>query len=138
LVLDTSVLLAALDAADPDHKACTQLIETATEILVVPTLVLGELDYWCQTRLSNEVWLGFLDDVLKGAYELEHPSRSDLERCHELQSIYVDLGVGVVDASILATVERLEESKVGTLDHRHFATMRPRHLPALELVPAIS
>jgi predicted nucleic acid-binding protein len=135
LVLDTSVLLAALDSADPDHKACAGLIATATENLIVPALVLSELDYWCQKRLSNDVWLGFLDDLLEGAYELAHPSRGDLERCHELQATYTELAVGIVDASILALVERLKESKVATLDHRHFATMRPRHLQALELVP---
>jgi hypothetical protein len=42
----------------------------------------------------------------------------------------------VVDASILTLVERLGESKVATLDHRHFATMRPDHTTALELLPA--
>lgn len=135
LVLDTSVLLAALDSADPDHNTCAGLIATATESLIVPALVLSELDYWCQKRLSNDVWLGFLDDLLEGSYELEHPSRGDLERCHELQATYTELAVGIVDASILALVERLKESKVATLDHRHFATMRPRHLQALELVP---
>lgn len=135
LVLDTSVLLAALDSADPDHNACAGLIATPTESLIVPALVLSELDYWCQKRLSNDVWLGFLDDLLEGAYELAHPSRGDLERCHELQATYTELAVGIVDASILALVERLKESKVATLDHRHFATMRPRHLRALELVP---
>lgn len=135
LVLDTSVLLAALDSADPDHSTCAGLIATATESLIVPALVLSELDYWCQKRLSNDVWLGFFDDLLEGAYELAHPSRGDLERCYELQATYTELAVGIVDASILALVERLKESKVATLDHRHFATMRPRHLQALELVP---
>jgi uncharacterized protein len=135
LVLDTSVLLAALDSADPDHNPCAGLIATATESLIVPALVLSELDYWCQKRLSNDVWLGFLDDLFEGAYELAHPSRGDLERCHELQATYTELAVGIVDASILALVERLKESKVATLDHRHFATMRPRHVQALQLVP---
>jgi hypothetical protein len=32
-------------------------------------------------------------------------------------------------------VERLGESKLATLDHRHFTVVRPRHLPALRLVP---
>jgi hypothetical protein len=32
-------------------------------------------------------------------------------------------------------VERLNEPKVATLDHRHFSTLRPRHVDALRLVP---
>jgi len=135
LVLDTSVLLAALDAADPDHGPCARLLTISREDLIVPVLVLGELDYWCQTRLGPDVWPAFLEDVLRGAYEIAAPSAEDLERCLELQRTYADLEVGVVDASVLALVERLEEERVATLDHRHFATMRPAHVSALELLP---
>jgi uncharacterized protein len=136
LVLDTSVLLAGLDAADPDHERCADLILGSGEILVVPALVLSELDYWCHERLTAAVWLDFLEDLLAGAYRVEAPTYDDLGRCHELQRTYEDLSVGVVDASVLALVERLGESKVATLDHRHFATMRPRHADALNLLPA--
>lgn len=136
LVLDTSVLLAGLDAADPDHGRCAELILGARETLVVPALVLSELDYWCHQRLTAAVWLDFLEDLLAGAYRVEPPSYDDLARCHALQSTYEDLAVGVVDASILALVERLGEPKLATLDHRHFATMRPGHVDALELLPA--
>lgn len=108
LVLDTSALLAALDAADPDHEQCATLIAGSSEELVVPELVLGELDYWCHERLTAQVWL---------------------------QSTYADLKVGVVDASVMAAVERLDEAKLATLDHRHFGTMRPQHVVALELLP---
>jgi predicted nucleic acid-binding protein len=48
---------------------------------------------------------------------------------------YEDLKVGFVDCAVLAIVERLGEAKLATLDHRHFATMRPRHADALELLP---
>jgi uncharacterized protein len=136
LVLDTSVLLAALDAADPDHPSCAQLIEETSENLVVPVLVLSELDYWCGERLTTDVWPAFLEDVLNGAYGVESTTQGDLERCRELQRTYADLNVGVVDASVLALAERLGEGKLATLDHRHFATMRPRHVRALELLPS--
>jgi uncharacterized protein len=135
LVLDTSVLLAALDSADPDHGRCAELIGETSENLVVPALVLSELACWCQERLTVEIWLAFLEDVLAGAYGVESPTHGDLERCAELQRSYADLKVGVVDASVLAVVERLGEPKLATLDHRHFPTMRPRHVEALELLP---
>lgn len=135
LVCDTSVLLAGLDGADRDHGRCSELIEGAAEALVVPALVLAELDYWCHERLTGGVWLAFLEDVVGGAYRVEHPTQDDLERCHELQRTYADLEVGVVDASVLALVERLGEAKLATLDHRHFATMRPRHIETLALLP---
>jgi predicted nucleic acid-binding protein len=135
LILDTSVLLAALDASDPDHGRCAELIAGSNENLVVPALVLSELDYWCHERLTTQVWQAFLEDVLAGAYSVQSPTGEDLKRSLELQRDYADLAVGIVDASILALVERLGEPKVATLDHRHFATMRPGHLEALRLLP---
>ena len=135
LILDTGPLLAALDAADPDHERCARLITAASEDLIGPVLVLGELDYWCHRRLDAGVWITFLDDVLDGAYRIEAPTRPDLVRCRELQSTYADLGIGVTDASVIALVERFGEPKVATLDHRHFATVRPGHVDGLTLVP---
>ena len=135
LVLDTGPLLAALDAADPDHERCATLILDAREDLVVPMLVLAELDYWCHKRLGPDVWLAFLDDLLAGAYRAEPPTGRDLIRCRELQATYLDLRLGVTDASVLALVERLDEPKVATLDHRHFGAVRAAHKEGLELRP---
>jgi hypothetical protein len=39
--------------------------------LIVPTLVLSEVDYWCRERLTPAAWLAFLDDVLAGVYRNE-------------------------------------------------------------------
>jgi len=135
LLVDTGPLLAALDAADPDHSTCAPLLTEATEDLVIPALVLAELDYWTHRRLDDSVWLAFLDDLLAGAYRAESPSLDDLARCRELQERYADLRLGVVDASVIALAERLGEEKVATLDHRHFAVVRPRHVDSLRLVP---
>jgi uncharacterized protein len=135
LILDTGPLLAALDAADPDHERCAELITVAREDLIVPALVLAELDYWCHRRLGADVWIAFLDDLLAGAYRFEPPGQPDLVRCRDLQTTYFDLGIGVTDASIIALVERLGERKVATLDHRHFAAVRPSHVDALTLLP---
>lgn len=135
IILDTGPLLAALDAADPDHARCAALMTDPSEDLVVPALVLAEVDYWCARRLSADAWLIFLEDVISGAYRLEPPTAVDLERCHELQARYRDLALGIVDASIIALAERIGEPKVATLDQRHFRTVRPQHVTAFELIP---
>ena len=135
LILDTGPLLAALDAADPDHVRCATTVVDCDEDLVVPALVLAELDYWCRRRLAPDAWLIFLDDVGAGAYRVEPPTGPDLSRCRDIQDRYRDLALGVVDASVIALAERLDEPKIATLDHRHFATVRPAHVPALLLLP---
>ncbi len=135
LICDTGPLLAALDAADPDHERCARLLTNADEDVVVPALVLAELDYWCSRRLPPEAWLIFLEDVIAGVYRIEPPTGADLARCRDLQTQYADLSLGVVDASVVALAERLGEPKVVTLDQRHFRAVRPAHVEALELRP---
>jgi uncharacterized protein len=135
VICDTGPILAALDTADRDHQRCARLLQDSAEDLVVPTLVLAEVDYWCQERLTGAAWLSFLDDLLAGAYRLEPATPTDLRRCRELQQQYDDLALGVVDASVVALAERLGETAVATLDHRHFSVVRPRHTQALTLLP---
>jgi predicted nucleic acid-binding protein len=135
LVCDTGPLLAALDAADPDHERCARLLTNADVDLLVPTRVLAELDYWCSRRLPGEAWLVFLEDVLAGVYRVEPPTGADLARCRDLQARDADLTIGIVDASVVALTERLGESKVATLDQRHFRAVRPAHAEALTLLP---
>jgi predicted nucleic acid-binding protein len=63
------------------------------------------------------------------------PTAVDLARCRDLQAQYRDLALGVVDASVLALAERLDEPKLATLDQRHFRVVRPSHVASLELRP---
>jgi hypothetical protein len=77
-----------------------------------------------------------LDDVHRGAFEIVALIDEDYERVSSLITTYADLRVGFVDAAVLAVVERLREPKLATLDQRHFAAMRPRHVGALTLLPA--
>jgi predicted nucleic acid-binding protein len=135
LICDTGPLLAALDRDDADHLRCSELLESTSQDLVVPTLVLGELDYWCGKIGLDQAWLTFLEDVERGAWRLEHPSLEDLHRARQLQQTYRDMRLGVVDATVIALAERLGEEKVVTLDHRHFATVRPQHVASLTLLP---
>ncbi len=77
-----------------------------------------------------------LRDVRGGALAIEALVEADYERVAELMSDYSDLRVGFVDAAVLAIVERLREPKLATLDTRHFAVMRPKHVKTLTLLPS--
>jgi uncharacterized protein len=76
-----------------------------------------------------------LGDVKSSAFTVEPLIAADYDRVGELMKTYSDMRIGFVDAAILAIVERLREPKLATLDNRHFAVMRPRHIKALELLP---
>jgi uncharacterized protein len=77
-----------------------------------------------------------LETVRRGELDILDLGENDYTRVQELMRTYADLRVGFVDAAVLAVVERLREPKLATLDHRHFSVMRPRHVDALELLPA--
>ncbi len=135
LILDTGPLYASLDRSDADHQACRRLIEQAQEPLVIPAPVLVEVDYWIHARLHPGVLLALLDDIDSGAYRVEDLHATDYARVRSLCDRYDDADIGFVDAAVLAIVERLDEPKLATLDHRHFGTLRPRHVDALVLLP---
>lgn len=136
LILDTGPLYASLDRSDQDHTACRALIEQADEPLVIPAPVLVEVDYWIGQRLTPGVLVALLADIEAGAYVVADLARSDYTRVRELCDRYADADIGFVDAAVLAVVERFGESKLATLDRRHFGLLRPRHRESIELLPA--
>jgi len=135
LVLDTGVILSSLDRREPTHEACRSLIESCTEAIVIPAPTLCEIDHLLHQRLGPRAMPALLRDVERGAYAVEDLAPDDLARTIELMERYADLDVGYVDAAVLTIVERLDESKLATLDRKHFGAMRPRHVEGLELLP---
>ena len=128
--------MATFDRNDPDHEPCAQLLAEVRGVRVVPAPVLVEFDYFAARELDRRAVTTMIDEIRHGNYRVEDLTDSDYQRVGELLDTYADLCVGFVDAAVLAIVERLRESKLATLDHRHFSVMRPRHVDALELLPA--
>lgn len=102
---------------------------------MVPVLVVTEVAYLIATRLGAEPEVRFLGDLATGAFTVEPVAAGDWLRIAELVATYRGLPLGTVDASVVATAERLGATRVATLDRRHFGVVRPNHVEALELVP---
>jgi predicted nucleic acid-binding protein len=135
LICDTGPLFAAMDRDDRDHKACARLLSETSEQVVIPSPVLAEVDWLAGQRLKPDAFLNLLADIGAGTIGIAELELEDYGRVHELVDRYRDLPLGFVDAAVLTIVERLGESKLATLDRRHFSVVRPRHLPALRLIP---
>ncbi|MGD9753486.1 MAG: type II toxin-antitoxin system VapC family toxin [Acidimicrobiia bacterium] len=134
LIVDTGVILAAADHADPDHVACVEVVER-TDLLVTTHLVIAEAAYLIARQLGPAAEAAFFRSVAQGDVAIEALTSVDLERVAELVETYVDLPLGGTDAGVIAIAERLGQTRIGTLDRRHFAVVRPAHCPAFELVP---
>ncbi|MGB2711637.1 MAG: PIN domain-containing protein [Conexibacter sp.] len=133
LIVDTGPLVALLDATDPDHERCAALLRETSEPRIVPVCVLVEVEYLL--RPWPQALAALLRDFDTGAFELLDLPARWLQRSGELIERYRDLPLGLVDATVIAATEMLGETKVATLDHRHFTVVRPPHTHVLELLP---
>ena len=71
-----------------------------------------------------------------GAYLVAELGATERRRAVELGRQYADLDLGFVDAAVIAIRESLGETKLATLDRRHFGVVRPAHCERLRLLPA--
>ena len=101
----------------------------------MPLLVVTEVAYLLETRLGWHAEVRFLGDLAAGNLLTEPVLPADWIRIAELVAAYHNLPLGTVDASVVATAERLGATVVATLDRRHFTIVRPKHRPAFEILP---
>jgi predicted nucleic acid-binding protein len=110
-------------------------LQETTELVVVPQLVLVEAAYFVGKQLGTVAEASFLRELARNPLELAAVEPDDLIRMAELIEQYADLRLGTVDASVVATAERLGATVVATLDRRHFTVVRPKHVDVFQLVP---
>lgn len=136
ILLDTSGLIAALDASDRHHAGAAAALHAAGEPRLLSPFVLAELDYLLATRVAPRVARALLGEVATGAYQLESFTRDDIARATELLDRYADLQLGIADASIVVLAERHDALDLLTLDERHFRAVRGPHGRPFRLLPA--
>ncbi len=135
MVVDTSPLLASVRKGDQHHQASVLLLSNARDPLQVPALAAAEAAYLIGTRVGPRAELTFAEAFAKGDLFMEPVEPSDWDRIVELMTQYIDLPLGMADASIVALAERLEVKELATLDRRHFSVVRPNHVDAFRLLP---
>jgi hypothetical protein len=134
-IADTGVLYALYDADSREHLQVRKALAAIRGLIHIPTAVLGEIDYMLREWLGVDAELAFLASLRKGAFQLEELTPADLLRCQELLETYRDLDLGLVDAAVIATAERLKVNTILTLDERDFRAVQSR-IGVLRLLPA--
>lgn len=135
VVADTGPLYALVDADDDWHIRVTEWWKTNRDSIVVPVCVLPEVCYLLHTRISPAAEAAFVDAVAEEEFTVEALESEDISRARELMRQYSDLNLGFVDATVIATAERLDSREILTTDRRHFSVIRPRHSGAFRLSP---
>ena len=132
-IVDASALIAAADEDESQHARCESVLRRADLSLVIPALVVSEASYLIGTRLGPRAEAAFLRGLRD--FEVEAPQPDEWERIAELVERYANFPLGGTDASVIVLAERLNTDIVITLDRRHFASIRPRHTTAFQLLP---
>ena len=135
IVADTGPLYALVDASDVWHKRVVEWWRKNREPVVVPVCVLPEVCYLLHTRISQQAEAAFVRSITDGEFVIESLEAEDISRAETLIRKYADLELGFVDATVIATAERLDAIEVVTTDRRHFSAVRPRHVGAFRLSP---
>lgn len=88
-----------------------------------------------ESRLGPIAEVAFLRALEQGELTRIDLTTEDWGRVTELVERYADLGLGTVDASIVAIAERLEIGVIATLNRRDFAIVQPSHGAPFDLIP---
>jgi predicted nucleic acid-binding protein len=134
VLVDTGVFVSAADRDEPRHGDCAALLRSRRE-LTVSAAVIPEAAWMIENRLGPAAEARFLRLVTSPAFVIVELTAADYQRIIELVERYADMGLGTVDASIVAVAERLVITTVATLNRRDLAVVRPTHVDAFELVP---
>ena len=135
ILLDTSGLLSALDDSQRYHHECATLLGEASPPLLLSPFVLAELDYLLMRHIGQRAQAALLEEVARGAYQLELFGAIDVARAKEVVEQYADLEIGIADASIVVLAERHAVTEVLTLDQRHFRAMRIERRKRFKVLP---
>ena len=139
LVADTGGLLRGLASTSEGKPSFPEYekILTSASLVIVPGLVLAEVDYFLRdNRVAMRKLIAEIFDPAT-RYEYELPLPSDIVRALELDARFRRLNLGLVDGTVAAVAERRHVYRVLTTDRRDFAAIRlgPRLTRALELLP---
>ena len=133
IVADTGAVVALIDADERNHKTLRASYESDPDAWRLPWAILPEVDYLLSTRVGTRAQEAFLADLSAGVFIVEWGDESDLRQAQRICRRHKGLALGLVDAVVIATAERLRANAIATLDLRHFGTIRiqgnPRLLP---------
>lgn len=135
ILTDAGPLVALIDADEPDHAACVEVLKaiyppmiTTWAAFTEAMYLLGESGAW---RAQSILWSWHE----QGDLQLVELTENDLARARKLMEKYQDLPMDLADATLVAVAERLRLTKVFTLDS-DFRVYRLPGKKSFRLVPA--
>ncbi len=136
VVVDTNIWFETADSSNRSYQRCVHVLTSNVGRLVTPSTVIAETAWLIEDRHGPGAEAAFLRTVTTPeAVTIIDLTAGDWQRVIELVTTYADLGLGTVDASIVAIAERMGITTLATMNQRDFLVVKPTHTAAFELVP---
>jgi len=135
VLLDSGFLFASLNSSEAEHQSTIRVLENIREPIVLPVPAITEVAYLLARDINNEAAADFIASLAASELIVETPHEEDYSRSAEILRRYADAKVDFVDALIVAIAERLNITRILTLDRRDFQMIRPKHCSSFELFP---
>jgi uncharacterized protein len=124
VVVDTGPLLAAALKRDSAHELAAALIAYGGRDLLIPDPVVAECESFLRQRDSHEGARRFLAALVDGIWVRVPLTPSLFAQAVAIDKRYQDLGLGLVDASVMA-IAAATKSSILTFDFRDFRAAPP-------------
>jgi uncharacterized protein len=118
-------LLAAANRRDQAHLLAAELVTRLGRDLIVPGPVIVEADQLLRSRIGDHAARLFLGALAAGEHGVAFLSPALLGRAAEIDARFADLGLGFVDAAVMALAER-HCHPILTFDFEHFRAAPPQ------------
>jgi predicted nucleic acid-binding protein len=135
VVVDSSFLVALYDRDSVRHREVAESADAYRGYLIIPQVTLTEAAYLFKRRMGQQGAITFLSEFARSQPALQHITVNDRRRVTEIMQQYASANFDFVDCCITALCERLDITRVGTLDQRDFSIFRPRHCEFLRIIP---
>lgn len=133
-LIDTGFMFSVLSRREKHHLACLKAYRREPEPLI-PVPILPELAYFALPELGYQQFAAFLEMVTFRTPRLVHATQADMIRTAEIMREYADIKIDFADCVIMAMAERLNITRILTIDQRDFRIFRPKHTLAFEILP---
>ncbi len=132
---DSGFLYATVDESDAHHVSVIAATKRIRGEVLLPIPAITETAYFLAKNRGVNYLATFLKDLPNSKFELVAPTDFDYIRSAEILRKYNDANIDFVDACIVAMAERLNITKILTVDRRHFQIFRPKHCKSFEIIP---
>lgn len=125
-----------LPARGPKVLESARVLAQARGPVILSPFILAELDYLIGHFGGVSVQLELVREVARGAYLLARFQEADIDEAQKVIATYLDLGIGLADASLVVLSRRHRVLDLLSLDERHFRTVRGHADKPFRLLPA--